>query len=262
MPASAQNERVDYVVAELEKSGFPRAVAEGLFADERVKMYPPREVAPRTIDWDKIIASLVAPQSVQRGEKFHSQYQEILDKAQKDFGVDKTAIVGLLRLESDFGRNTGDYVVFNVFYTSMMRAEEEKRWKWFAENLIALAQYCKKGGYDCLDVRGSYGGALGPAQFLPKSAELFGADGDGNGVIDLTHPLDAIYSAANFLVEHGWHEDQMAALGKYYGSANGYPRAVMAYAEALRKSLGMTPPPPAPESNNSDSNSRVIGRTN
>jgi membrane-bound lytic murein transglycosylase B len=45
---------------------------------------------------------------------------------------------------------------------------------------------------------------------------------------------DAIMSAANYLVIHGWHQDQTQALGKYYGTAEGYPRAVFAYAEALK----------------------------
>jgi membrane-bound lytic murein transglycosylase B len=49
---------------------------------------------------------------------------------------------------------------------------------------------------------------------------------------------DAIASAANYLVKHGWQEDQTQALGKYYGSSQGYPRAVFAYAEALRRVEG------------------------
>ena len=45
---------------------------------------------------------------------------------------------------------------------------------------------------------------------------------------------DAIVSAANFLEQHGWDDDPTEALGQYYGSSQGYPRAVFAYAEALR----------------------------
>ncbi|MBI4459312.1 MAG: lytic murein transglycosylase [Acidobacteria bacterium] len=255
-----QNERVEYVISRLAAADFARPEAEAFFRDSRLAMYPAREIAPRVIDWDKVIAQLVARNSVERGVKFLQDHSEILDRAQQDFGVDKEVIVGVIRLESNFGSYSGNYVVFNVFYTSMMRSEEEKRWRWFAENLVALAVYCKTNGYDCFQVQGSYGGAIGPAQFLPKSAELFGADGDGDGIVDLSQPTDALYSAANFLVKHGWHEDKTVALGKYYGSANGYPRAVLAYAEALRKRLGLAPPPPDPEKSSRDS--RVILRTN
>ncbi|MBI1956037.1 MAG: lytic transglycosylase domain-containing protein, partial [Acidobacteria bacterium] len=130
--------------------------------------------------------------------------------------------------------------------------EEESRWKWFAENLVALAVYCKTTGNDCFDVRGSYGGALGPAQFLPKSAELYGADGDGDGVVDLAKPLDAIYSAANFLVKHGWHQDSTVALAKYFGAGNGYPRAVLAYTEALKQQVSDSAPDSAGQKTDSD----------
>ena len=233
----APNERVEYVLSELVGNGFSRQEAEAFFNDSRLKMYPPVAVQPRKIDWDKLIAQLVAPDSVERGSQFLHDNLDILSRAEQKFGVEKEALVGLLRLESNFGTNTGNYVVFNVFYTSMMRSEEERRWKWFAENLIALAVYCKNTRNDCFRVQGSYGGALGPAQFLPKSAELYGADGDGDGIVDPSKPLDAIYSAASFLVQHGWNDDKLAALGKYYGSANGYPRAVLTYTEALKKHL-------------------------
>jgi membrane-bound lytic murein transglycosylase B len=87
---------------------------------------------------------------------------------------------------------------------------------------------------DCFEVRGSYGGAMGAAQFLPYSVIAFGADGNGDNRVDPFLMEDAIISAANFLVVHGWHEDKERALARYYGSGDGYPRAVFAYAEALR----------------------------
>ncbi|MBI3896043.1 MAG: lytic murein transglycosylase [Acidobacteria bacterium] len=247
--APPPNERVEFIVSELTNAGFSRSEAEAFFQDPRLKLYPRHEVQPRKIDWDKVVAQLVEPESVGRGEKFLQEYADVLNRAQQDFGVDKEVLAGILRLESNFGSYTGDYVVFNVFYTTMMNSEEESRWKWFAANLIALAVYCKNTGNDCFDVRGSYGGALGPAQFLPKSAELYGADGDGDGIVDLAKPIDAIYSAANFLVKHGWHQDNAAALGKYFGAGTGYPRAVLAYKEALKKLRTQDSPPPAdPES--------------
>jgi soluble lytic murein transglycosylase-like protein len=39
-------------------------------------------------------------------------------------------------------------------------------------------------------------GAQGIAQFLPKTWEQFGIDGDGDGVADIWNPIDAIHSAA------------------------------------------------------------------
>jgi membrane-bound lytic murein transglycosylase B len=232
--APAQNERVDYVVAQLVQKGFTQQEAEALFQDNRLKLLPPAQVAQRKIDWDQVIAGLVAGPSVRQGSDFLTRYQSTFDAAESKFGVDRNLLTGLLRLESNLGKNTGNYVVFNVFYTLLTQREEERRWKFAGDNLAALAAYCKNTASDCFEVRGSYGGALGAAQFLPYSVIQFGADGNGDGVINPFLMEDAIMSAANYLVVHGWHEDQTQALGKYYGTAVGYPRAVFAYAEALK----------------------------
>jgi membrane-bound lytic murein transglycosylase B len=233
--APAEAERVEYVVGQLVESGFTRPEAEALFSDPRLQLYPRREVAQRTIDWDKIIAGLVAPASVKQGSEFVERYRESLTAAEQKYGVDGGVIVALLRLESNLGKNTGSYVAVNIFYTLLSQQEEERRWRWAGDNLAALARWCKSTVDDCFAVKGSYAGALGAAQFLPYSVFQFGVDGNADGVVDPFHMEDAIASAANYLVKHGWHEDQTQALGKYYGSSVGYPRAVLAYAEALKK---------------------------
>ena len=228
-----QSPRVEYVISQLMGNGFSSQEAEALFSDSRLEAYPPRVIQPRKIDWDQIIAGLVAPGSVRRGREFLAEHSETLRRAEETYGIAKEVIAAVVRLESDFGRNSGRYVVFNAFYTFLIQSEEERRWKWAAENLVALAGYCKASGDDCFALRGSYAGALGPAQFLPASVEKFGKDGNGDGRVNPFDFDDALFSAANFLIEHGWREDRIQALGRYYGSSNGYPRAVLAYAEAL-----------------------------
>jgi membrane-bound lytic murein transglycosylase B len=230
----AAKERVDYVVSQLVAKGFTQQEAETLFQDPRLKVLPPRDVAARQIDWDQVIRGLVAPASVRRGGEFLLQYQETFRQAESHYGVDPLVLTALLRLESNLGSNTGNYGTFNVFYTLLATREEARRWQWAGDNLAALASYCKSMDSDCFEIRGSYGGALGAAQFLPYSVIAFGADGNGDNRVDPFLMEDAIISAANFLVEHGWHQDPEQALAKYYGSGQGYPRAVFAYAEALR----------------------------
>mgnify|MGYP002390767984 CR=1 FL=1 len=47
-------------------------------------------------------------------------------------------------------------------------------------------------------------GAIGWSQFLPSNVPRYGADGDGDGKIDLFQPDDAIFSVANYLRAFGW----------------------------------------------------------
>lgn len=234
--------RTEYLLTQMEAQGVSRDQAEALLGDKRLAVFPPRVVAPRDIDWDKVIAGLVAPASVRTGVEFINRYESVLNEAERQYGVDREIIAGLLRTESNFGRNVGNYVVFNVFYTLLVQREEERRWKFAADNLAALAAFCQRRGGDCFDVKGSYGGALGAAQFLPFSVLQWGVDGNGDQIVNPYAMEDAIHSAANFLVKHGWHEDATASLGKYYGQTIGYPRAVETYAAALRKAMGREKP--------------------
>ena len=231
-----ESERVDYVVSKLLDNGVPRQEVEALFRDPRLTTYAPRVIRPRKIEWDRLIARLVSPESVSRGSRFLAEHDEVLTRAEEKFGVAKEILAGILRIESNFGNNTGRYITFNVFYTALLGSTEEKRWKWAAANLVSLVAYCRTAGMDCFEVRGSYAGAMGPAQFLPVSLEMHGADSNGDNLADPFDTGDAIFSAANFLAANGWRENKIQALGKYYGSAEGYPRAVLAYAEALGRS--------------------------
>lgn len=228
-----ESPRVEYVISRLLDNGFSRQEAETFFLDPRLQAYPPRVIQPRKIDWDQIIAGLLAPASVRRGMEFLAEQEDALGRAEETYGVEKEVLAAIVRVESNFGQNAGRYIVFNAYYTFLIQSAEERRWKWAAENLVSLAAYCKSRSEDCFEVRGSYAGAMGPAQFLPSSVEKFGRDGNGDALVNPFEFADALFSAANFLIEHGWREDKMQALGKYYGSSNGYPRAILAYAEAL-----------------------------
>jgi membrane-bound lytic murein transglycosylase B len=103
-------------------NGFSQTEAEAFFADPRVKEYPPREIQPRVIDWDKIIASLVEAKSVERGRKFMAEHEDTLKRAEQTYGIEKEVLTAILRLESNLGQNSGRYVVFNAYYTYLLQS--------------------------------------------------------------------------------------------------------------------------------------------
>jgi len=49
----------------------------------------------------------------------------------------------------------------------------------------------------------SSAGAIGPMQFMPRTFEAYGVDGDGDGLADPWNPPDAIHSAAVYLCMNG-----------------------------------------------------------
>jgi soluble lytic murein transglycosylase-like protein len=59
---------------------------------------------------------------------------------------------------------------------------------------VFAAQIAAESNWDVNAV--SRAGAQGIAQFMPRTWEQYGIDGDGDGVADIWNPVDAIHSAA------------------------------------------------------------------
>ncbi len=225
--------RVTYVKQQLVAKGFDKAVVNALFNDKRLRFYTIKTVTYKQPSWDIITKKLTSDTLVQNGRNYLVSHSAIFEKTERDYGVPQEILAGIIAIETDFGKNNGNYITFNALY-SRMRQWSATRWKGQAEQVIALVTYCLEARIDCFSIKGSYAGALGIVQFMPNSLLAYGVDGDKNGTINLFEPEDAIPSAANFLIRHGWNDDQHKAITRYYGSSVGYPDIVLAYASLVK----------------------------
>lgn len=232
--SSAKDARLEYVRKQLVSSGIDKAEIDKLLADKRLKLYPLKVVAYKPPNWKVIEKKLYSGNSVQEGKDYIKENQAAFDKAEQDFGVNKEVLAGVIAIETDFGKNLGSYPIFNIIYSRLERWSVAQ-WRGQANELIALSKFCLKSQLDCFSIKGSYAGAFGLVQFMPSSVLTYGVDGNGDGVIDLSKPIDAVSSAANFLKGHGWGENQLKALARYYGSSIGYPKIVLTFASLLAK---------------------------
>ena len=85
----------------------------------------------------------------------------------------------------------------------------------------------------------SSAGAIGFAQFLPATWRAYGVDGDGDGSRDPYNPVDATFSAANYLRASGAPGDWHRALFAYNHSEQ-YVQTVLERARRLRSSADAT----------------------
>lgn len=158
-------------------------------------------------NWQTYRDRFVNAGRAQAGKQFLQHHADTLMRASQQYGVPVEVIVGIIGVETFYGRDTGRYRVVDALATLTFDypAEDGKgRSPYFREQLAQFFLWCGKEQCDPLGVRGSYAGAIGIPQFMPENILRYGADFNGDGRINLHDPVDAIGSVARFLALHGW----------------------------------------------------------
>jgi membrane-bound lytic murein transglycosylase B len=201
---------IDDMVA---RHGFERAQLETLFREIRhvdsaiqlVKPAPPGK--PK--NWKAYRARFVEPIRIAAGVKFWNENADALERAEKTYGVPAEIIVGIIGVETIYGRNTGNFRVLDALTTLAFNYPEtpnrERRMAFFKSELEQTLLFAREANIEPFSLLGSYAGAVGWPQFMPGTIRRYAIDFDNDGHIDLRNsPIDAIGSVANFLVQHGW----------------------------------------------------------
>lgn len=199
------------------KHGFPpeqlRALfGEARFVDSAVQLVKPAPVG-KPKNMNAVRSLMVEPVRINAGVKFWNEHASALARAEATYGVPADIIVGIIGIETVYGRNTGRFRVVDVLTTLAFaypdapnKAARMAFFRGELENTLLLA---RKQSIDPLSLLGSFAGAVGLPQFMPGSILAYAIDFDQDGVIDLRNsPTDAIGSVANFLVQHGWKREQ------------------------------------------------------
>ncbi len=158
-------------------------------------------------NWQTYRDRFVNAGRTQAGKQFLQQHADTLMRASQQYGVPVEVIVGIVGVETFYGRDTGRYRVVDALATLAFDypAEDGKdRSQYFREQLAQFFLWCGKEQCDPLGVKGSYAGAIGMPQFMPENILRYGSDFNGDGRINLHDPVDAIGSVARFLALHGW----------------------------------------------------------
>lgn len=202
---------IDYMV---DRHGFTRDELELIFDQVEFNAKSLQLIKPAPItkpkNWAAYRARFIEPIRIKSGVNFWDNYAEALDRAEKQFGVPAQIIVGIIGVETVFGKDVGKFRVVDVLatlgFTYPDTANKESRMAYFRGELEHVLLFSREFGIDPFSLLGSYAGAIGWPQFMPSSIRQYAVDFDGDGKIDLRNsPIDAIGSVANFLSQHGWN---------------------------------------------------------
>ena len=153
--------------------------------------------------WNRYRGLFVNESSVRNGVRFMETHGQVLDRAQKEYGVPREIICAIIGIETRYGTVMGSLRVLDSLTT--LSTEYPRRSKFFFSELEHYMLLVNEHGLDPLAVRGSYAGAMGIPQFMPSSYRNYAVDYDGDGRSDLLSSVeDAVGSVANYLKVHRW----------------------------------------------------------
>jgi hypothetical protein len=213
----------------------------------------------------KRLPGYVDQKYIDLGRQFIKDRQDTFMFVGSKYKVPAEAITAILIIESKLGRYYERYNVFNAYLnlasctdpdflegfiqrnrerypgidTELTRSTAIKKGEWALREIKDLARLSYELDMDPLEFKGSYAGAIGPAQFIPSSIMNYFKDGNSDGVRDPFAMEDAIASIANYLNKSGWNDDETSRKQAIwsYNHNNFYVKSVMGIISELSEQL-------------------------
>ncbi len=164
-------------------------------------------------NWAAYRERFIEPRRIEAGAAFWRDNAAWLARAEERFGVPAEVVVGIIGVETYYGRITGGFRVIDALATLSFdfpsgRSDRSAFFRGELEELLVLAA---REGIDPQTLKGSYAGAIGWPQFLPSSINRDALDFDGDGHVDLrASTADVVGSVAQYLQRAGWQRGMPA----------------------------------------------------
>ena len=161
--------------------------------------------AERVVPWHEYRDRFLTEKRILQGTDFWIAHGAALKRI-PDPNV-AASVVGILGVETSFGRITGRFRVIDALAT--LAFDYPPRSDFFRSELQQFLLLSREESVDPRTALGSYAGAMGAPQFISSSYRNYAIDGDGNGKRDLWNSWDdVIGSVANYLLAYGWREGE------------------------------------------------------
>jgi len=170
---------------------------------------------PKVIEYDRFqpefyedtktyISKRSSDNKVKKGIKFYNKENELINKIEKNYNIEKELLLALMGIETNYGTYVGKMDILSSLATLSF---DKRRSEFFTNELLILLKLIDKDQIDYKTLYGSWAGAFGFFQFMPSTIKNHAIDFNGDNYIDLKNSYDSFASAANYLNKIGWKKD-------------------------------------------------------
>ncbi|MDB4339725.1 lytic murein transglycosylase [Pelagibacteraceae bacterium] len=142
---------------------------------------------------------------IKQGLNLYKKEKNIIEKIEKEFKVEKELLLALMGIETNFGKYLGKMDIISSLSTLSF---DKRRSDFFTKELLILLNLVDKNIIDRKILFGSWAGAFGNFQFMPRTIKNYAIDYNNNNTIELKKTEDSFASAANYLSTIGWKKNQ------------------------------------------------------
>ncbi len=142
---------------------------------------------------------------IKEGIRLYKKEKEIIETIEQDFEVEKELLLALMGIETNFGKYLGKMDIISSLATLSF---DKRRSEFFTKELLILLKLVDRNIISKDILYGSWAGAFGNFQFMPRTIRNYAIDYNKNKLIELKNIEDSFASAANYLQTIGWKKNQ------------------------------------------------------
>jgi len=241
-PLNLQQENVVAFIDQMVTDhGFDRDALSAVLAKAEIKQNIIKKIstpAERTLTWGEYRKIFITKERINVGVTFWQENKEMLQRIALETGVSIEILVGIIGVETYFGRITGKDRVIDALAT--LAFEYPPRSKFFRNELMQFLILAREESLDPTVPMGSYAGAMGRPQFMPSSFRAYAVDATGDDKRDIWNNwADVSGSIANYFLEHGWRKSEeiaaQATLGSNWRGAVPKPKNTLKASSTVEK---------------------------
>ena len=192
-----------------------KAISSGISKDVVDDVMSGARFLPKVIEYDRYqpefyedtftyIKKRTNTKKVKKGLALYKKEKLIIDKIDKKFLIEKELLLALMGIETNFGKYLGKMDIISSLATLSF---DKRRSEFFTNELLILLKLIDQGIIKKDILFGSWAGAFGNFQFMPRTIKNYAIDYNNNKIIELKSIEDSFASAANYLNKIGWKKD-------------------------------------------------------